>query len=405
MPTFEYHGLKTDGKTVNGVITADTPRHARELLRRQRVHVTRIAPAEKPQEKKRFSLGSVLHRPKLRDLSVVTWQLATMLDAGVNLTEALQILVEQVQEKRLQTTLRDIRERVTHGSSFAEALAAHPQFFSPLYVNTARAGEASGNLGLVLGRLAEYLQRQSELRGKVSASLTYPIIMIILGIGVVTFLVTFVVPRITMMFSRMGRTVLPLPTRILVHISSFAHHEWWLILIVGISIVVGWKLLLRNPRVRLLYDDKILRVPVLGPLFRKQAISRFALTFATLLRSGLPAVEALRIVERIVDNKALANVIGAVHRSIVEGTDIATPLQQSDLFPPVVGRMIAVGEQSGRLEDLLEKLANAYEFEVEISTRRITALIEPIMIVFMATMVGFVILSILLPILEMGNIK
>ena len=314
----------------------------------------------------------------------------------------MQVLIQQAPNRGFEAVLRDVRERVTGGESLAEALEMHPHVFNELYVNMVRAGEASGHLDVVLTRVAEYLQKQARLRNKVLSALMYPMIMVIVGTLVVTVLMNFVVPRILDLVAKKGGMV-PLPTRILQRVSTI-FQDYWLLMAAGIAagfFVLG--AIRRTERGKMAIDKFKLGMPVIGDLFRKQAISRFAVTLSTLLRSGVPVLEALGIVRNVVDNAVMAEIVGVIRDRIVEGTDISTPLKKSKMFPPVVGHMIAIGEQSGQLEDILGQLAESYDEEIDVATQRMTAVLEPIMIIVMAVVVAFIVLAIILPMLRLGQ--
>ncbi|MBI3098383.1 MAG: type II secretion system inner membrane protein GspF [Planctomycetes bacterium] len=409
MPVFHYKALKDNGEVRSGVIDADTPRDARTKLRVQNLFVTDLqtavgaaTPAEAQRTK--VPLPQFLSRRRLSELAVVTRQLATLLNAGITLSESLKALVEQAESKSLETALRDIRERIAGGTTFADALAFHPNYFNELYVNMVRAGEAAGTLGPILARLADYLQAQNRLRGKVVAALTYPIIMLMMGFLVMLFLLVFVVPKITQVLIQQKRTM-PVPTQILIAVSSFMKSYWWLVLALLAALYALVQLIKSTDRGRLWWDTWILKVPILGTLFKKQAISRFAATFATLLESGIPAMAAIAIVRNVVDNMRLAVTLDEVRTKIMEGADISTPIKKSKVFPAVVGYMIAIGEESGQLENLLRKVAETYDEEIEVTAQRVTSLLEPCIIVLMAVVVGFIVLSILLPILEISRLR
>jgi general secretion pathway protein F len=312
------------------------------------------------------------------------------------------VLINQASSRRFETVLRDVRERVTSGDSLADALSNHPRAFNALYVNMVRAGEASGHLDAVLGRVGEYLVRQNRLRNKVSSALLYPVIMITVGSLVVVVLMKFVVPRILALVSARGG-VLPLPTRMLKATSDFFNDYWMLLVIAVFGIGFAYSTIYKSEKGRYAIDRIKLRLPIFGDLYRKQAISRFSVTLATLLRSGVPVLEALKIVQNVVDNAVMSEIIGDIHDRIVEGQDISTPLKKSKMFPPVVGHMIAVGEQSGQLEDILGQLSEAYDEEIDISTQRMTAILEPIMIICIAVVVAFIVLAIVLPMLRLGK--
>lgn len=401
MPIFEYKALKESGKTTQGVIDADTPKDAREKLRGQKIHVTEMAPLEE-KEKRASSLRLPMlfrRRVDFSELTITTRQFATLLSSGIPMAEGLGALIQQVESRAMETTLRDIRERVTQGSGLADAMAHHPRIFSDLYINMVRAGEASGTLDEILLRLANHLQKQNRLRNKVKAALTIPIVYVIVAVGVVMFLMTVVVPKIVTIFES-EKVAMPLVTEILIGVSRFFQGYWWAMGLVVVVLFGAYKALKRSDRGRLLHDTYILQLPIFGKLLKKDAIARFAVTFSTLLRSGIPALECLRIVERIVNNRLISKVLAEVHDKILEGADISTPLKRSGVFPPVVGYMIAVGEQTGRLEELLDKVAESYEEEIEIATARITALIEPVIIVIMAAVVAFIVIAILLPLVQ-----
>ncbi|MBI5360738.1 MAG: type II secretion system F family protein [Planctomycetes bacterium] len=400
---YNYKAFKSTGESASGTIEASDPKDAKVKLRMQNMFVTEITDATPGAKPRLLSLPKFTSTKKLTEISAFTRQLATLLHSGIALTEALNALIEQTDSLEWRGVITGVRDKVTQGSSFAEAISGHPHYFNDLYVNMVKAGEASGNLDKVLSRLADYIHGQARLRSKVSAALIYPAIMIVVGSCVVLFLFLFVIPQILVVLEKQNIPK-PLPTQILVGLTSFLTHFWWLLFLAGIAIFTAIKLFIATPKGRLFYDGFILKVPVLGQLFRKQAISRFASTFGTLLESGIPAMDALGIVKTVVGNVVIANVIEDVRAKIMEGADISTPLKKGKIFPPVVSYMIAIGEQSGNLEELLRRIAEEYDEEIEVTTQKITALLEPVIIVVMALLVGFVALSILLPILTMSKI-
>jgi general secretion pathway protein F len=408
VPVFEYEAFTSSGEKRVGILDADTPREARVKLRRDNIHVVELRPVEEKKKRLRFRLGGgrgiVQSRRRLEETATVTRQLATLLAAGIPLTETLRAVIEQAGSRHLETTFRDIREKVTQGSTFADALTVHSDYFSELYVNMVRAGEASGNLDVVLSRLSDFIAGQRRLREKVSAALTYPIVMLVIGALVVTVLMTFVVPQITKMITSAGK-VLPLPTKVLILVSGFFYNYWWVLALAVAAISWSVNAIHRTDRGRLAIDRLLLNLPAVGELLRKQAVARFATTFSTLLKSGIPVTRCLEIAPSILNNRVLSNVLAEVRERIIEGADIATPLKRSGAFPPLVGYMIAVGEQSGQLEGMLDKVAAAYDEEIEVATQKLTSLIEPILIVLLAVIVGFIVLSIIWPILEIGKVS
>lgn len=338
----------------------------------------------------------------LTEVSAFTRQIATLLHSGIPLAQALTACIEQAESPGMQKTLRHLREQVTQGLDFATALETCPGYFNTLYVNMVRAGQASGQLDDVLTRIAEYLASQNRLKNKVINAMMYPAIMLTVSTLVVIMLMTFVVPKITEILIAQN-VPLPLPTMILITLSDFMSTYWEVLIkgpLIGMFFLQG---ALQQDKFRLKFDLYKLKMPLFGDLLKKTAVSRFAITFAVLLRSGMPALEALRIVRKIVGNRAMQEVIQGIHDSIVEGTDISTPIKKSGIFPPVVGYMVAVGEQTGELEQLLERIAHAYDEEIDISISRMTGLIEPVMIVFMAVVVGGIVAAVIIPLLQMST--
>jgi general secretion pathway protein F len=407
MPVYDYKGLSAAGQPKTGIIDADSPREARIKLRSQNVLVTDIAAREETirrDKQKRKVLQFKRGRKGKNEVPMYTRQLATLLKAGIPLAHAMSALIEQCQIEDLEAAFRDVREKLTQGLGFAEALAYHPEYFPDLYVNMVKAGEASGSLDKVLDRLADYLQRQAQIRNKVMAALAYPIVMIMVGVVIVIVLMTFVVPKVMEVIKQSGQK-LPVMTAMLKGGADFLGANWlWLMLIV-VALLLAHRFAMRKEDYRYRVDQFKLKIPVLGDLFRKAAVSRFAVSMSTLLKSGVPVLEALRIVRDIVDNQVLARVIDTVQKRIVEGTDIATPIKKSKVFPPVVGYMIAVGEQSGQLEEMLDRVAEAYDEEVSVQTQKVTSLLEPLLIVGMAAVVGFIVISVMLPILNISDIR
>jgi general secretion pathway protein F len=411
MPVYQYTALTPNGKAKKGMIDADTARDARIKLRANDVHVTGIKELTRRTESKTktkkklvdFSNVRFERTISVRDLATFSRQFATLLKSGIQLAEALNAMVEQSTDKNLETVLRNVKEDITSGSNLAEALARHPRYFNDLYVNMIKAGEASGNLDVVLTRISDYLQKQASLRGKVSAAITYPAVMVVVGLAVVIFLMSFVVPRITTILKQRGKD-LPLVTEILMTISDIFQNYWVLLVIAFALVMFVGKAVIATDRGRLRFDSMLLRAPIFGQLFTKQAVSRFSMTFSTLLKSGLPALDSLKIVAMVVNNARLTQVINDIHGRIIEGADIATPIKRSKVFPPMIGYMVAVGEQSGQLEDILDRISESYEEEIDLSIQRMTALIEPIIIILLAVIVGFIIAAVLFPLLDFANI-
>lgn len=424
MPIFQYKAVGPGGETKTGVIDADTARDARNRLRKDSLLVSEIRETRGGRRVKRSKTGEVKATSalqRLRDaraarntsmsskdldlVSSVTRQLGTMLASGIPLSEAIRAMIDQAADRRTETMFREVRERINQGGSLADALEEHPRFFNELFVNMIRAGEATGNVDVVLTRLADYLQYQRTLRRKVVGALTYPVMMICLGIVVVTILMSFVVPKITGMLTDTGQA-LPLPTQILVQISDLFKDWWWAgaLIIAAVSFIIE-RTYQKGGDGRLWLDRTLLRMPAVGDVILKQSVSRFSRTFSTLLQSGVPAVQSLEITAKVVQNRVISDATDHIRSRIMEGTDIATPLKATGAFPSIVGYMVSVGEQSGELEQMLDRISGAYDEEIEIATERMTALMEPIMIIGLALVVGFIVVAIVLPILQVGQVQ
>jgi general secretion pathway protein F len=405
MPVFAYKALDQSGKSVDGLKEADSPRTLRTVLRRDGLFLTEVtgekqSRAASPEVNVRRWVGG---RVKADDVAVATRQLAVLVNAGIPLVEALTALVEQVEHERLKRVLSAVKQRVNEGSSLAEALGQHPKAFSSLYVNMIRAGESSGALDVVLFRLADFTETQARLKAKVLGTLTYPAAMMIIGAVIMGILFTVVIPKITKVFED-TKVVLPWTTRFLIGFSTFVHDWWWALGLLVAAAVYGFLRWLKTPTGRARFDIWILDAPIFGPLVRQVAVARFSRTLATLLKSGVPLLTAMDIVRNIVGNTRLAAVIEEARESIKEGESIAAPLKRSGEFPPLVYHMIAIGEKSGELEEMLGNVANAYDSQVETKIAALTSLLEPVMIVVMGVAVAFIVFSILMPILQINTI-
>jgi general secretion pathway protein F len=403
MPVYEYRGLSAEGKKVKGIIDAPSPRLARTKLRSLRIfpvdvreEISKAHVAEDP-------LAKLFVRVRPQDVSIITRQLATLLEAGTPLVSALDAIIEQTDNHAVKKIIAQVREEIKEGRSFADALDKHRKVFSDLYVNMIRAGEESGALEGVLLRLADFTENQIRLKNRIRAALAYPIIMTIIGAGVMIFLLTFVIPTVTQVFEEMGQT-LPLPTRILMTISNVFQGYWWVIIIGCILVIVVIKRYLQTPKGALHWDRVKLRLPLFGGIILRGAVARFARTLATLLQGGLPILNSLEIVKTVLNNQLLAQAIEETKAEVREGEGIAPSLKSSGLFPAIVTHMIATGEASGNLEVMLAKVADAYEAEVETKVTALTSILEPIIILAMGLVVGFIVISILLPIFEMNQL-
>lgn len=404
MPVFEYKALNKKGKSCKGLIDADSESAARSKLRASGKYPTSISESlSKKQKNKKQILGSTLFdRVSQDEVQVVTRQLSTLLGAGIPLIGALSSLIEQSSNSAFKRILAQIRDSVNEGATLTDSFAAHPRLFSNIYINMVRSGEASGSLDVVLERLADFGEKQRALQGKLKAALVYPIFMAFIGTGILFFLITYIVPNITRVFTDMERA-LPVPTRILIWTSEALREYWWLGGGIAFLLFFLIRFFLAQEKGRWLMDRIKLSFPVIGPLTRKIVLTRFASTLGSLLNSGVPMITSLQIVGSIVNNRLIQEVIEDAMEDIQKGKSMSSALEASVWFPPVFIQMIGVGEQSGALESMLEKIATTYEREVETAILGMTSLIEPVMIAGMGAAVGFVVLSILLPIFEMNQ--
>jgi general secretion pathway protein F len=405
MPVYEYTALNKSGKSINGIIDADSPVAARQKLRGSGIFPVDVKEtSSKPKDLRpgAVSVSTFLNRIKPAEISIATRQLSILLGAGVPLVASLDALLSQITNPLIKKIMAEVKESVNEGNSLAHALSKHPRAFSNVYVNMVHAGEASGSLDVVLDRLADLGEHQQALMGRLKAALTYPIFMSIIGTLVLFFLMTFVVPNITQIFTEM-HAALPVPTVVLINVSNFLKSFWWLIL-VGIACgIVVIKHLIKTPKGRYFWDEAKLRIPIIGPINRKIALGRFGRTLGSLLQAGVPLISALQIVRNIVNNVIIADVIDTAVEEIQAGKGLASPLAQSRWFPSIVVQMIFVGEQSGELETMLGKVADTYERDVESQIMAMTSMLEPVMILLMGLIILFIVISILLPIFEMNQ--
>ena len=406
MPVYAYRGVTSAGKAARGHVDAESVKGARARLRRDGIFPTEIAEgrsekaAQSSAESRRFRLR-LPQRISAFDLALATRQAATLLGAGIPLVESLRALTDQVENPRLKAVYGQVRERVNQGASFADALGAS-RVFPDLYVSMVRAGEAGGALEQVLERLADYMESQVRLRNKVGSILIYPLVMFGFACVVVGALVTVVLPQITQLLQSLNQP-LPFYTRWIIATSNFTRSYWWAIILFAVALVFGFRALIKTTRGRAIYDRVRLRIPVVGKLARLIAISRFARTLSTLLAGGLPIIRALHTAGEVAGNTVLAEAIDAARLSITEGQSVARPLRNSGEFPPLVTHMIEVGEQSGELEAMLAKVADTYEEQVETAVTRLTALLEPFLILIMVGIVLVIILATLVPLLQITS--
>jgi general secretion pathway protein F len=406
MAIFEYKAIDGKGRSTKGIVDADSVRLAGQKLRGKGLYPSVIKQVKRARRKgggasrgSRFSLARI---SRIQLASSIR-QLSTLLGAGLPLVTSISGVVKQMKPGPLRLVLAQIKERVNEGSSLADALEEHSTVFPPTFSALVRAGETSGTLELVMEQLADFEERKLALSRKIQSSLAYPLLMLITGLAVVFFLLTYVIPKVTQIFLDYGQ-ILPRPTIILMAISSFLQQYWPIILgavLVGAILV---RFYVRTTSGRARFHGFILKVPVVGPILHHAAISRFARTFATLLKNDVSLLTALSVVRNVVDNDVMASAIDASRKEISEGESIAAPLSRKGIFPETVIQMIAAGEQSGHLDAMLFKVAETSEMEVSTRLGVATSLLEPVMILGLGMVVGFVVLAVLLPIFEMSHL-
>jgi general secretion pathway protein F len=409
MPVYHYKGYRNDGGAATGIIDAESPKVARVKLRKVGVFptdmveqgLTTTGSSTGSSAKSRAGIG---RSPALSttDVAMLTRQLATLLVAGLPLVEALGVMVDQTEKRSVKSLMADIREEIRGGSSYSAVLERYPREFSRIYVHMVRAGEASGALDQILFRLAEFLEKQLALKHKVTNAILYPALMLIVGILVLFFLMTFVIPKITAVFTSL-KQALPLPTVILMNVSQvFA--DYWAVMLAGVGLIV-WaaRRAMKTEAGRFTADRWLLKIPLVGEVARMVAISRLTSTLATMLASGVQLLDAMDVAKRVMNNRVLEHAVEGARQNIREGETIAEPLKRSGEFPALVTHMIAVGERSGEMEEMLRRIGHIYDGEVDRVITRFTSLLEPIMILVMGILVFGIVVAILLPIFEMGQ--
>jgi len=395
---FEYKAKNKDGDLISGTIEAESKSAIARQLREKGYYITEIS-----EKRKVFDVGEFIkkHRKvKLKDLSVFSQQFAAMIDAGISLVDALNILIDQTDHKRLRDVIQQVTDDVETGISLADAMEKHPAVFPELYIQLVKAGESGGVLDRILNKLADHYDRQDELNSMVRSALYYPLVIFAVGIIVVIFLLTQVVPQFVGMFRDFG-SELPLPTRMLLGISTFMQSYWWALLLAFIVLLFVLARFRNTPAGREKTDRWFLKIPIIGPMLRKVYISRFSSTLAILIDSGVDLLTALAIVEDVVGNKVYGDVLTKARARVREGSTLSEPLAASGEFPAMVVQMLNVGEETGSIGTMLNKVSTFYDRQVEASVEGAISLIEPIMIVFLAVMVGFVAISIVTPMFDM----
>ena len=393
MPVFDYKGKTLGGKQVQGELKAKNRLELERYLRANKILVTGVS--KKPSQI-RIKIGSGIRKI---DISRFTRQFATMISAGLPMVQCLEILASQMETAEFRKIVNTVKESVQSGSTLSEALSKHKKAFDDLYVNMVEAGEVGGALDTILIRLAQYREKADRLIRKVKGALVYPIVVMIVAIGVTFAMLRFIVPVFAKMFSGLGAE-LPAPTQFVLGISQFLQSNTVIMILGLIVLVIAYKLFVRQPSGRMTVDKLKLRLPLLGELIRKSAIARFTRTLATLLSSGVSILDALNITARTSGNMVLQTAIRKAMVSIAEGETITSPLKDSGVFPPMVTQMISVGEKTGGLDEMLAKIADFYDEEVDAAVAALTSIIEPVIIVFMGAMIGGILIAMYLPMFD-----
>jgi type IV pilus assembly protein PilC len=404
MAVYKWEGVARNGQIQSGVKEAPNEAAVLQFLRSQQIRPKKI----KMNRASGFgnlniSFGSAV---TLKDLVVFSRQFATMIDAGLPLVKCLDILRAQSPNPAFRKVIQSVQSDVEGGSTFADALKKHPKVFDGLYSNLVAAGEVGGALDVVLQRLATYLEKAAKLKGQVKSAMAYPAAIIVVAIAVIVALLVWVIPIFEGMFQEFGGAQLPAPTQIVINLSQWAQSNFLVILGMAVGMVMLGKYIRKNPKTIAATDDLFLKLPVFGPLLQKVAVARFTRTLGTMISSGVPILEALDITARAAGNKTVESAIYKARQSISEGKTIADPISKTKVFPPMVCQMINVGEQTGALDTMLEKIADFYDEEVDAAVKGLTSLMEPAIMVILGGLIGGMVVAMYLPIFEMaGNIK
>jgi type IV pilus assembly protein PilC len=395
MPKYTYTAYDDAGKVIEGVLTAENAEVVRGKLRDRGFYATMVA----EQKVKTSRMLALRAGVSFGDLVVFSRQFATMVSAGLSLVNCLDVLKRQTPSLRLQRTIEVIRSDIEEGLPLSEALSKHPKVFPPLYIHLVHAGEVGGILDQTLEKLAVYLEKELQFRQSLRAAFAYPSIVFFVAMAAVIFLVVRIIPVFAGFFETAG-VPLPLPTRIMVRLSKVLIGYWWALLLGIGGIVLGFNLFKKTPPGRLIIDRLKLKIPVFGPLNRIVTISRFIVALGSMVASGVPMLQSLEIVREVANNRVVTGVIDEIRENIREGKRLAEPLDNSSIFPPIVAQMVAVGEESGSLDEMLAKCGTFLERDIEYMVRRITAIIEPLLIVGVGIIIGFIAISIYLPMFD-----
>ena len=399
MPVYNYTAVDGEGKSVKGVVDAESAKAAGEKLRKAGVYLSSIREAAGG---RRSRLGLPFTGVSAAELAVTTRQFSTLISSGLTLESSLAALAEQSEDQKLKEVLSRVRDRLAEGSSLHAALGEHPAVFSGLYANMVRAGEASGTLDVVLGRLADFLEKQTELASKVRGAMIYPAIMFLVGAAVLAFMMTFVIPKVSDIFETSGKA-LPLVTVILVGASDFLRQNFAFLLLFAAAALFAAGRYARTPRGKRLADRMLLGIPVLGKVFSKVTIARFTRTLSTLLSGGIPLLDSIEVSGAVLGNSFYSDRLGEVRAKVAEGAAFGSCLAETGIFPPLMVRMVSIGEEAGEMETMLSKVADMYDSQVDSTLSALTSLLEPVMILVMGAVMGFMVFAILLPVLNLTS--
>ncbi len=403
MPRYHYIAISAEGKKVKGSIAAENPFAARKQLRVRSIHPTSLSETSS-KEVSRSSLFSIFGRSNKTQVVEFTKQMATLLNSGIKLTEALSVLSMQITDVRLKNALSDIRDRVVTGESFTDGLKSYSDYFDVIYVSMVKVGEVTGSLGGSLRTIATFMEKRQRVESKVVTAMIYPFVLLFFCMVAILILTTTVIPTIGKQIEDQGRE-LPWITQQLMNV-GYVMKSWWLLVVIGVivGIVVGYKRFVATDRGAYLRDKMLLSLPVFGPLIRQRVVARFASTLSTLLSSGLPMAESLRVVSEVTGNSLMKKAVQQARERILAGADIATPLRDSGVIDPTIAHMVTVGEKSGELETMLKDISNNLESSTDIVIERLSAAVEPVIIVIMTVLVGIIAYATILPILEVTSL-
>ena len=401
MPNYKYSGKNAQGKNVSGSISAENEAAAMNRLRGQKIQVAalNISAGFNPFAAIKRMMGPGV---SITDISIFSRQFATMINAGLPVLQALSIIGEQTPNAAFKKIIQSLKDDIGSGGNLSDSMGRFPQVFDELYVNMIRSGELGGVLDVILERLSIYMEKNDALRRKIKSAMMYPSVVMTVAVGVVIFLMVKVVPTFKDVFDSFGAS-LPGPTLLLLSISKFFQHFWWAVIVGAVSVIVAFKLVGKTAKGAFMIDAGMLKIPVFGELIKKSSVAKFARTLGTLLKSGVPILEALDTVAKTAGNKVVEDVILTARASIREGQGITEPLKKNGVFPPMGVQMVSVGEETGKIDDMLMRAADFYETEVDTAVEGLSSILEPIIIVFLGGTIGFIVIAMFMPMFSLGD--